>query len=81
MAIFPESLDPPRDYGKNLINPLPWIFSPCVFHFVFSQAELKAYNFEIEAFCQIIIVLKYGAGVMAIDQVENCHQQMMNSKF
>jgi hypothetical protein len=29
LAIFPESLDPPRYFGKNLSYPLPWIFKPC----------------------------------------------------
>jgi hypothetical protein len=28
-AIFPESLDPPRNFGKNIPYPLPWIFNPC----------------------------------------------------
>ncbi len=28
-AIFPESLDPPRDFGKNIGYPPPWIFNPC----------------------------------------------------
>jgi hypothetical protein len=28
-AIFPESLDPPRNFGKNIRYPLPWIFNPC----------------------------------------------------
>jgi hypothetical protein len=28
--IFPESLDPPpRNFGKNIRYPLPWIFNPC----------------------------------------------------
>jgi hypothetical protein len=29
LAIFPESLNPPRDFGKNFRYPLPWIFNPC----------------------------------------------------
>ncbi len=29
LAIFPETLDPLRNFGKNIPNPLPWIFSPC----------------------------------------------------
>jgi hypothetical protein len=28
LAIFPESLDPPREFGKNFKYP-PWIFNPC----------------------------------------------------
>jgi hypothetical protein len=43
MAIFPERLDPPRDFGKNFRYPLPCIFNPCTstyacheqFHFQF----------------------------------------------
>ncbi len=27
--IFPESLDPNRNFGKNIPYPLPWIFNPC----------------------------------------------------
>jgi hypothetical protein len=30
LAIFPETLDPPpRNFGKNIPYPLPWIFNPC----------------------------------------------------
>jgi hypothetical protein len=30
LAIFPETLDhPPMNFGKNIPNPLPWIFNPC----------------------------------------------------
>ncbi len=30
LAIFPETLDPPpRNFGKNIPNPPPWIFNPC----------------------------------------------------
>ena len=29
LAILTESLDPPRDFGKNIRDPLPWIFNPC----------------------------------------------------
>jgi hypothetical protein len=28
-AIFPETLDPPRNFGKNIPYHLPWIFNPC----------------------------------------------------
>ncbi len=28
-AIFPESLDPPRNFGKNIRYSLPWIFNLC----------------------------------------------------
>ncbi len=28
-AIFPASLDPPRNFGKNIRYPLPWRFNPC----------------------------------------------------
>jgi hypothetical protein len=29
LAIFPETLDPPRNFGKNIPYPLPWIFNQC----------------------------------------------------
>ena len=29
LAIFPKTLDPPRNFGKNIPYPLPWIFNPC----------------------------------------------------
>jgi hypothetical protein len=29
LGIFPETLDPPRNFGKNIPYPLPWIFNPC----------------------------------------------------
>ncbi len=29
LTIFPETLDPPRNFGKNIRYPLPWIFNPC----------------------------------------------------
>ncbi len=29
LVIFPESLDPFRDFGKNFSYPLPWIFNKC----------------------------------------------------
>jgi hypothetical protein len=29
-AMFPETLDPPRNFGKNFkYPPPPWIFNPC----------------------------------------------------
>jgi hypothetical protein len=34
LAIFPETLDPPRNFGKNIPYPLPWIFNPCASMFV-----------------------------------------------
>jgi hypothetical protein len=30
LAIFPETLaPPPRNFGRNIPYPLPWIFNPC----------------------------------------------------
>jgi hypothetical protein len=29
LAIFPESLDPLRDFGKNFRYTLPWSFNQC----------------------------------------------------
>ena len=37
LAIFPETLDPPRNFGKNIPYPLPWIFNPCASMFVFAS--------------------------------------------
>jgi hypothetical protein len=43
LAIFPETLDPPpRNFGKNIPYPLPWIFNPCASILIIVKPDLTA---------------------------------------
>jgi hypothetical protein len=39
LVIFPETFDPPRDFGKNFKYP-PWIFNPCASMFSFQFVQI-----------------------------------------
>jgi hypothetical protein len=55
-AIFPESLDPPpRNFGKNIPYPLPWIFNPCASMVSSRRSSRKLF----EALLPTVVIKKF----------------------